>query len=106
MRTIAYQNVIDLLLDAVCIVDADSRIVFVSAAFERIFGYTPNEAVGLRMLDLVHPQDLARTRQQAQDIMAGALQLNFENRYVRKDGRIAHIRWTARCVHEDQLRVA
>lgn len=99
-------NVVDLLLDALCIVQADSSIVFVSPAFERIFGYTPEEAVGLRMLDLVHPEDLASTQQQADSIMQGQLQLEFENRYVRKDGRIVHIRWTARKATGSPLRVA
>ncbi len=97
---------VDLLLDAVCIVNADSRIVFVSPSFERIFGYTPQEAVGRRMLDMVHPDDLATTEQQARAVMAGNLQLQFENRYVRKDGTIAHILWTARWLPEQQLRLA
>ena len=54
-------NVVDLLLDAVCIVKADSSIVYVSPAFERIFGYAPEEVIGRRMLDMVHPEDLAAT---------------------------------------------
>ena len=103
---IASLNVVDLLLDALCIVEADSSIVFVSPAFERIFGYTPAEAVGLRMLDLVHPADRLGTQQQADSIMQGELQLEFENRYVRKDGRIVHIRWTARKATGSSLRVA
>ncbi len=106
MRRLLSTKLADLLLDAVCIVDVDSRIVFVSAAFERIFGYTPQEAVGLRMFDLVHPQDRELTRQEAQRVTYGGLQLDFENRYVRKDGRIAHIRWTARWVETEQVRVA
>ncbi|BEU96654.1 GGDEF domain-containing protein [Acidovorax sp. DW039] len=99
-------NVVDLLLDAVCIVDVDSRIVFVSPAFERIFGYAPEEAVGLRMLDLVHPDDREVTSEQAHRIMQGTLQLQFENRYIRKDGSVAHILWTARWLPERQLRIA
>lgn len=106
MQSISSLNVVDLLLDAVCIVDADSRILFVSPAFERIFGYRPDEAVGLRMLDLVHPEDRGTTADQARSIMQGQLQLHFENRYVRKDGRIAHIRWTARWIEERQVRLA
>lgn len=103
---IASLNLIDLLLDAVCIVAPDSRIIFVSAAFERIFGYTPEEAVGLRMLDLVHPQDLERTRQAAQSVSDGSLQLHFENRYVHKKGHTVHIRWTARWLPDSQVRLA
>ncbi len=106
MQSISSLNVVDLLLDAVCIVDPDSRVLFVSPAFERIFGYPPAEAVGLRMLDLVHPEDRSTTERQATSVMAGELQLHFENRYVRKDGRIAHIRWTARWIEERQVRLA
>ena len=106
MHSISSLNVVDLLLDAVCIVEPDSTIVFVSPAFERIFGYTPQEVVGRRMLDLVHPDDKPSTAQQAQNVMSGQLQLQFENRYVRKDGTIAHIRWTARYVPERNVRLA
>lgn len=52
---------IDLLLDAVCAVDKQGRFVFVSAACERIFGYTPDELIGQPMIDLVHPADRQRT---------------------------------------------
>lgn len=106
MHDISSLKLIDLLLDAVCIVEADSRIVFVSAAFERIFGYAPQEVVGRRMLELLHPDDLPATEGQVASIMAGDLQLQFENRYVRKDGRIAHIRWTARWLPDRQVRLA
>ena len=106
MHSISSQNVIDLLLDAVCIVQPDSRIVFVSPAFERIFGYTPQEVVGRRMFDLVHPQDRTSTRTEAQKVMEGNLQLQYENRYVRKDGAIAHIRWTSRWLPDRQVRLA
>ncbi|WP_353617384.1 PAS domain-containing protein [Paracidovorax avenae] len=41
MQRISSLNIVDLLLDAVCIVEPDSTIIFVSPAFERIFGYAP-----------------------------------------------------------------
>ena len=106
MHNISSLKVIDLLLDAVCIVEADSSIVFVSAAFERIFGYAPHEVVGRRMLDMLHPDDLAATQKEVASVMAGDLQLQFENRYMRKDGRIAHILWTARWLPDRQVRLA
>lgn len=96
----------DLLLDAVCMVDVDGRFVFVSAACERIFGYTQQEMVGLQMIDLVAPADRARTLAAARAIMDGHAQTHFENRYLRKDGRLVHIMWSARWSAADQLRVA
>ncbi|WP_095060207.1 MULTISPECIES: sensor domain-containing diguanylate cyclase [unclassified Pseudomonas] len=97
---------IDLLLDAVCAVDKQGRFVFVSAACERIFGYSPDEMIGLPMIDLVHPADRQRTLDAAREIMGGEPKLNFENRYVRKDGQVVHILWSARWSEVDQLRIA
>ncbi|UTW09093.1 sensor domain-containing protein [Pseudomonas benzenivorans] len=97
---------IDLLLDAVCVVDAEGRFVFVSAACERIFGYSPQEMIGRPMIEMVAPEDRARTLQAADEIMAGQAKPHFENRYLRKDGKIAHIMWSARWSEADQLRIA
>jgi diguanylate cyclase (GGDEF)-like protein/PAS domain S-box-containing protein len=97
---------IDLLLDAVCVVDTEGRFVFVSAACERIFGYTPEEMIGRAMIEMVAPEDRARTLQAANEIMSGHPKLHFENRYVRKDGQLVHIMWSARWSETDQLRIA
>src|SRR5471030_3242332 len=99
-------NFTDLLLDAVCMVDISGRFVFVSAASERIFGYTQQEMIGKAMIDFVAPADRARTLAAAQNIMNGKSHINFENRYLRKDGSIVHIMWSARWSEPDQLRVA
>ena len=99
-------SVIDLLLDAVCVVDAEGRFLYVSAASERIFGYTPDEMIGKAMLDMVLPDDRAKTLEAAEAIMSGRLEPHFENRYLRKDGRVVHIMWSARWSAPDRLRIA
>ncbi len=97
---------IDQLLDAICVVDGDGRFVFVSAACERIFGYTPQEMIGKVMLEMVVPEDRARTLLTANEIISGRPTLDFENRYIRKDGRVVHIMWSARWSEADQLRIS
>lgn len=99
-------KVLDLLLDAVCVVDLQGRFVFVSAACKQIFGYTPEEMIGRPMIDFVFPEDLAMTRQAADKVVAGQPLLHFENRYLRKDGEVVHIMWSARWSEADQVRVA
>ncbi|MBC7860221.1 MAG: diguanylate cyclase [Burkholderiaceae bacterium] len=99
-------NVGDLLLDAICVVDAQGRFLSVSAAGERIFGYTEREMLGRPMIELVYHEDRARTLQAAANIQAGNPELHFENRYVRKDGQLVHIMWSARWFEADQVRVA
>lgn len=106
MRKLVSDNFLDLLLDAVCAVSATGEFVFVNAAFERVFGYPVDEVIGRNMMEFVHPDDRAATVAAAQRVMEGHLQLHFENRYVRKDGRIVHIRWTARWVEQAKVRVA
>ena len=90
----------------VCMVDAEGRFVFASSACERIFGYAPQEMVGMRMIELVAPADRERTLEAARAIMDGQPNARFENRYIRKDGKIVHIMWSARWSEADQLRVA
>lgn len=97
---------VDMLMDAICVVDTEGRYVYVSAAAERIFGYTPDELIGRQMLELVHPDDRERTLTAAADIMSGNPKLHFENRYLRKDGSIVHIMWSARWSAVDRLRIA
>ncbi len=103
---LSISGVLDLLLDAVCVVDVEGSFVFVSAACESIFGFTPHEMVGKRMIDLVHPQDREKTVLAASRIMSGHAHLHFENRYLRKDGQVVHIMWSARWSEADQLRIA
>jgi diguanylate cyclase (GGDEF)-like protein/PAS domain S-box-containing protein len=98
-------SVIDLLLDAVCVVDANGCVVFASAACERIFGYTPEEMRGKALLDMVVAEDVAKTLATAKEVMSGQPKQHFENRYRRKDGRVVHIMWSARWSEADQLRI-
>jgi diguanylate cyclase (GGDEF)-like protein/PAS domain S-box-containing protein len=99
-------NVMDLMLDAVCVVDTEGRFVFVSAAGERIFGYAPQELIGRPMIELVHPEDRERTLDAVAEIVADQHKPIFENRYVRKDGRVVHLMWSARWSPADGVRVA
>lgn len=95
----------DLVLDAICVVDAQGKCISVTGACERIFGYTPAEMAGKHMLDLVHPEDRERTLQSIDRVMGGYLQRYFENRYIRKDGQVVYISWSASWSEEHQVRI-
>jgi len=99
-------EILDLLPDAVCVVDVDGRFLYVSANFERILGYTPEEVLGRKAFEFVHPDDKAATVQQAARVTAGALQRHFRNRYIHKDGHSVDIQWSAQWVPEYGVRIA
>jgi diguanylate cyclase (GGDEF)-like protein/PAS domain S-box-containing protein len=97
---------IDQLLEAICVVDANGCFLYLSSGCERIFGYKSSEMVGRPMIELVHPEDRERTLLAASEIMAGDQKIDFENRYIRKDGQIAYIQWSARWSEDQKVRVA
>ncbi len=45
--------------DVMMVVEADSRIRYVSPSAERVLGYAPSELEGTRLVDGVHPEDRA-----------------------------------------------
>ncbi len=101
-----FVDFMDLLLDAICVVNPKGQVLFASAACEKMFGYTPQEMLGMAVIDLVHPDDKDRTAALAETINRGGKSHAFENRFIHKDGHIVHIRWSARWSEKDKVRVA
>ncbi|AJY48979.1 sensor domain-containing diguanylate cyclase [Halomonas sp. KO116] len=100
-----YPKLIHLMLDAVFVVDADNQIIFVSDACESLLGYLPDELIGTLITHYMHPDDLAATKDSIVRVMDGKPHVDFRNRYVRKDGDIVHILWSARWYEEEGVRV-
>ncbi|QPL41551.1 diguanylate cyclase [Pseudoalteromonas sp. A41-2] len=99
-------DIVELLLDAVCVVDVKGCLLFTNPAFETIFGYSPGEAINRQMLDFVYPEDRAKTIHAINQIMNNNQHPRFENRWVRKDGRIVHVLWSVYWSQEKEVRVA
>ena len=97
---------LDLLLDAVCVVDTQGRFVFVNAASERVFGYTAKELLGTPMIQLVYPADRELTLNTAQKVMSGEPIPHFENRYIHKNGHLIDVMWSASWSESEGLRLA
>ncbi|NLQ17876.1 diguanylate cyclase [Marinomonas sp. M1K-6] len=104
--SVSLEDVMELMLDAVCVVDRFGYFVFVSAAFEHMFGYAPHEVIGKPMVDLVYPEDRGKTLDVVEHLLAGVLSPRFENRWVRKDGKVVYVLWSARWSEEHQVRIA
>jgi diguanylate cyclase (GGDEF)-like protein/PAS domain S-box-containing protein len=98
-------ELLDLMPDAICVVDAAGQVLFVSAGFGRMLGYTLEEVVGQPIFRLIHPDDRDATMQQAQRVMSGAQQRHFRNRYIHKDGHSVDIQWSACWLPEYGVRI-
>jgi PAS domain S-box-containing protein len=53
-----FRSLIENALDAVEIIDKNGTIVYSSPAIERVTGYSPEEVLGKRAVEFVHPDDL------------------------------------------------
>ncbi len=58
-----FQSLIENGLDIMTVLTSEGTIQYESPSVERILGYRPTELIGVNAFDLVHPDDLAATRE-------------------------------------------
>ena len=97
-------KIMDSSLDVICAVSEDGYFLKVSAASETVWGYKPQELIGKPMIDYVYHEDNVKKQTTANSVMAGNNMNHFENRYIRKDGSVVPIEWTARWDEKDKIR--
>ena len=100
-----YPKLLNLMMDAVFVIDGDNQIVFVSDACEALLGYRADELMGTPITDYMHPDDLAVTQASIARVMSGQPHRDFRNRYIHKDGSTVHILWSARWSKEEGVRI-
>lgn len=97
-------KIMDSSLDIICVVDNEGCFVKVSAACEAIWGYKPEELIGKPLINYVYNIDNEKTQITADVVMSGKSIKHFENRYIRKDGSLVPMEWTARWDENDKVR--
>jgi two-component system sensor histidine kinase/response regulator len=100
-----YQEIMDNSIDVICTFDAEGRFLWVNRACERLWGYQAEELIGQPFLEMVHPEDREKTKVVDQSILSGVFATGFENRYLRKDGTVVWIVWTANWSEALQINV-
>jgi diguanylate cyclase (GGDEF)-like protein/PAS domain S-box-containing protein len=105
-QVINLNEMIELMLDAVCVVDKSGHIVFVSSAFEYIFGYKAAEVINEPIAKFVVHDDREKTASTVNKILSGTEQRSFENRWTHKSGQIINVLWSARWSEKHQVRIA
>jgi two-component system sensor histidine kinase/response regulator len=101
----ALQQIMDHSLDVICTFDAEGRFLRVNRACELIWGYRPDELIGQPFMEMVHPDDRQKTIAIDASILSGVPENGFENRYLRKNGTVVPILWTANWSEALQINV-
>jgi PAS domain S-box-containing protein len=97
------KKILDSSLDIILTVDENGEFVKISAACEKIWGYKPTELIGKKYIDLVHPDYHDISTKIHNNILNGINENYFKNVYIRKDGKLVPMVWTATWDTEEKL---
>jgi PAS domain S-box-containing protein len=96
-------DVYDLSLDLLCILGVDGYMKRVNPAFERTLGYQAAELLSRPFLEFIHPDDRPAVEATMARLQTGHGAERFESRYVRSDGAVRWLEWSARPMVERGL---
>ncbi len=81
--------------DLVCIAGKDGYFRKVNPAVINLLGYTREELFAQPISSFIHPDDLQMTSRERKKLLNGRALINFQNRYVSKNGKISWLDWTS-----------
>ncbi len=90
-------------LDPLCIAGFDGYFKRVNPAWEKVLGWTPEELTSRPFTAFIHPDDRERTAAVAARLAQGHDAIQFENRYLCKDGSFRWFMWNATTSPEDKI---
>jgi PAS domain S-box-containing protein len=85
----------DMSLEMLCIAGMDGYFRELNAGWEKVLGWTPKELKVRPFVELVHPDDRASTSAETQRLRLGGGSMDFENRYLARDGSYHWLSWRA-----------
>jgi diguanylate cyclase (GGDEF)-like protein/PAS domain S-box-containing protein len=89
--------------DLICVAGFDGYFKRVNPAFERTLGYSRRELLGRPFVEFVHPDDRDDTDVEAGEISTGGqAAVQFQNRYLDKEGGVHWIEWSSVGVPEEE----
>lgn len=82
-------------IDLLCFLDFSGHFRRLNPAWERTLGFSIEELTSRPFIEFVHPDDRERTLEQNRKVRSGDNALEFENRYLCKDGSYRWLLWNA-----------
>ena len=98
-----YDRIVNMSPNLICVTGMDGCLKFVNPAWEKLLGYTSGELLSKPVASFIHPDDIVRSNDEMANLARGSLTLDFENRYIHKDGSIRHLLWTAAPIPDEKL---
>ena len=81
--------------DLLGFMDKNGKFIDTNPAWMALLGYSADQVAKYRFTELVHPEDIKRTRAEFKQVSGGVPLLNFVNRYRAADGTYHWMSWHA-----------
>ncbi|MGK7921815.1 MAG: PAS domain-containing protein [Trichodesmium sp.] len=82
-------------LDLIAIVGTDGYFKKLNPSWSKVLGYSIEELLAIPYINFVHPEDRDVTCAKANTVAEGDQALNFQNRYLTKDGSYRWFAWNS-----------
>lgn len=89
--------------DLLCIAGFDGYFKKVNPALCELLGYSREKLLSEPVNSFVHPEDVGLTSKHRDKIREGKPLLNFENRYITKEGKTVWLSWTSIPIYDEEL---
>lgn len=90
-----YEKLFQLSSDLVCLAGTDGFFKKVSPSFHKILGWDNETLLNKSFFELVHSDDLDKTKLEIEKLAAGLPTINFTNRFSTADGSFRVLQWMA-----------
>jgi PAS domain S-box-containing protein len=93
----------DMSVEMLCIAGFDGWFKQLNASWEKVLGWTVEELMARPFTEFVHPDDRGSTSSERRRLSSGEVTLDFENRYLAKDGTYRWLAWRSVAMEERGL---
>lgn len=98
-----FEHFFELSPDILCIASFDGYWKRINPSLSSTLGYSDEELTSRPITSFVHPEDKLVTDQSRENLTKKEPLINFENRYITKDGKIVWLEWTSMPVEDEGL---
>jgi|GEM_PF-1775262 len=93
----------DMSVEMLCVAGFDGWFKHLNPSWEKVLGWTAAELMSRPFTEFVHPDDRGSTASERRRLSSGDVTLDFENRYLTKDGAYRWLSWRSVAVAERGL---
>jgi two-component system, NarL family, sensor histidine kinase UhpB len=87
-------KILDSSSDIIAIMNKQGKRIYINKASEKILGYSVSELANFNIGKNLHPEDAKKTFDKLSTLKDVKLVENFENRVIRKDGKVIYLSWS------------